>query len=111
MNMKPSRLLSLILILVCVACSGARIPTAKTAQSVSHSYFKKYGGKYSTSDFSKHNFQNVTINHIEEISYKIALVDTIVTFVDGHAARTLLKMEKKFPKGWTVKSWEVLEYR
>ena len=93
------------------ACGGARIPSPKTAQSVSRSYFKKYGAKFPASQFSRHNIETVTINGVQEISYHFALVDTIVTFADGHAARTLLKLEKKFPQGWKVQSWEILQTR
>ena len=75
------------------------------------SYFKKYGAKFPASQFSRHNIETVTINGVQEISYHFALVDTIVTFADGHAARTLLKLEKKFPQGWKVQSWEILQTR
>lgn len=93
-----------------VACSG-REPTPRTARSASLSYFKKYGRKYEGTQFSNKNVSNVTINSIEEISFKFALVDTIIAFVDGHSARALVRMENKFPQGWTVVSWEMLGYR
>lgn len=94
-----------------VSCGGRRTPSPKTARSAAISYFKKYGRKYKSTPFANKNVDNVTINGIEEISYKLAFVDTIVTFVDGHAARTLVRMQKKFPNGWTVVSWEMLQYK
>ncbi|MBF0105756.1 MAG: hypothetical protein HQM16_10570 [Deltaproteobacteria bacterium] len=100
----------LVIVSLCTACA-ARLPNPKTARGVSMSFFKKYGRKYPTTPFGQKNLDNVTINNIEEISYKFALADTIVTFVDGHAGRALIRMENRFPGGWRVISWEMLGYK
>lgn len=101
----------IVLFLVFSACSGGRTPAAKTAHNVALSYYKGYGGKFPTTVYGSKNVRNVTINAIEEISYKFALVDSLVDFVDDHQARTLIKMQRKFPGGWQVDSWEILGYR
>ena len=93
-----------------ISCSG-RVPSPKTAQSVAKKYFHSYGKKYANTYFGAKNVSNVVINAVEEVSHKTAMVDSIVHLVDGHVARTLLKMERKFPKGWHVVSWEMLQYR
>ncbi len=108
------RYISLIVVLmfcfVAISCGG-RVPSPKTAQSVSTSYFKSYGRKYPSTYFGHKNVDIVKINSVEEISHNIALVDAIVKLVDGHAGRALVKMQKKFPGGWRVVSWEMLQYR
>ena len=89
------------------ACS-ARRPSLKRAQSVTFSYLKKYGRQHPETPFGKGSLSQVTINGIEEVSYKIVNTDAIIHFQDGQMARSLLKMETRFPKGWHVKSWEIL---
>lgn len=91
-----------------VACAG-RVPTAKTAQRVATSYFNKYGHKYRETAFAKGHIDRVSINGIEEVSYKIVYVDTLLKMKSGDTTRTLVKMENHFPGGWRVLSWEVLE--
>lgn len=103
--MKLYFLIALCLLILTTACSG-RVPTAKTAQRVSKSYFKSYGRKFKSSDFGYHNLRQVTVNSVEEISYRLALADVHVSFLDGTAGRALLRLERKFPQGWTVVSWE-----
>lgn len=100
-----------LLVILCVSSCGARLPGPKTARSSALSYFKSYGSKYGTTPFGHKNVSNVTINTIEEISYQFAFVDAIVEFVDGHAARVLIRMNKRFPLGWKVNSWEMLGYQ
>ncbi len=110
--MSKSRLLvGLCLIVFCVTACSSRVPSAKTAQHSALSYYKRYGHKFPSTVYGSKNVANVTINAIEEVSYRFALVDTIVDFVDGHKARTLIKMERKVPTGWQVASWEVLGYQ
>lgn len=109
--MKPfSLVLSLLVCFLLVACAG-RTPTPKTAQSVAKSYFKAYAHKYPASEFGHKSLTDVTINQIEEISYRFALVDSMVDFTDGKQGRALLRMQNKFPRGWRVVSWEMLGYR
>jgi hypothetical protein len=102
--------LILVFTLTTVSCGG-RVPDAKTAQSVSTRYFSAYGKKYPETTFGQKNVEMVKINTIEEISHNTALADTIVHFFNGHVGRALVKMEKKFPGGWRVVSWEMLQYR
>ena len=99
-----------VFILTTVSCGG-RLPDAKTAQSVSTGYFQSYGKKYASTTFGQKNVEMVKINSIEEVSRNIALADTIIHFFNGHVGRALVKMEKKFPGGWRVVSWEMLQYR
>jgi hypothetical protein len=93
-----------------IACGG-RTPSPKTARSAAIGYFKGYGNKYPATPFGSKNLENVTINHIEEISYKLALIESYINFRDGHMGRSLLRMERKFPGGWRLVSWEMLDYR
>lgn len=110
--MRSIKVLALLVALTgfLTACGG-RVPSAQTAQEAAISYFKKYGRKYPQTQFGSRNLQNVTINAIQELSNKVALVDTAITFRDGHAARALVKMEKHFPGGWRVVSWEMVVYQ
>lgn len=100
--------LLLILCSLSLAACGGRVPSPKTAQSKTRSYFRHYGNKYEQSVFGRKNVGDVTINSIEEISRNAAYTDAIVSLRDGGAARVLLKMEKHFPRGWKIMSWELL---
>lgn len=95
----------LIFMIFSVSCGG-RVPSAKSAQHTAKSHFKSYGRKYDASLYRKDNFRAVQINQVQELSYKRALVDALVSFKSGEKARVLLTMENKFPKGWHVVSWE-----
>ena len=103
-------LIAIVVLFSFVACSS-RVPSPRSARGASMSYFKKYGRKYDNTQFGNKNVDNVTINAIEEIQNKVALVDAVVTFMDGHAARVLVRMQNKFPQGWKVQSWEMAGYR
>ena len=92
------------------ACS-ARTPSAKTAQRVTKSYFQRYGKKFKDTPFAKGNIDHISINGIEEVSYKNVYVDADVALKSAGSARTLLRMENHFPGGWRVLSWEVLNAR
>lgn len=92
-----------------VSCGG-RTPRPKTAQNVTLHFFKSYGNKYKTTPFHK-NVDQVRISALQEISYNTVYAEAIVGLKDGHAEQALLKMEKHFPNGWTVKSWEILGER
>lgn len=110
MLMKFTNLVCVLALFLFISCA-ARTPSAKTAQSVAKSYFKSYGHKYPDSEFGHKGCRDVTINQIEEISYRFALVDSMVDFTDGKQGRALLRMQNKFPGGWRVVSWEMLGYR
>jgi phage terminase large subunit-like protein len=110
--MKHFRTFFIILLVVTVFTDcAARTPTPKTAQSVAKSYFKTYAHKYPASEFGHKNCTGVSINQIEEISYRFALVDAMIDFSDGKQGRSLIRMQNKFPGGWRVVSWEMLGYR
>ncbi len=104
------KLILLSVLMVCVACGG-RVPSPKTTQSATLSYFKKYGRKYPSSYFGLKNVSSVTINSIEESSYNHAVADTLINLVDGHIVRAVVSMERKFPSGWKVQSWETAGYQ
>ncbi|MCP5464091.1 MAG: hypothetical protein H7A33_03605 [Deltaproteobacteria bacterium] len=113
--MKHIRHFRLIGMMACLgvllmSCS-ARMPKPAKAQSVAVNHFKRYGKKYPTSIYGSGNVKSLVINQMEESKYKMVMVDTILTFHDGHAARALIKMENKFPTGWRVISWETLGYK
>jgi hypothetical protein len=103
-------LLLFCVVILFTACGGQR-PSPKTAQSVSRSFFTSYGHKYKATPFAQKNIDKVEINQIEPVSYRVALVDAFVGFKDGHVGRTLVKMENKFPYGWRILSWEMLDYQ
>lgn len=90
---------------------AARLPKPKTAQNSISRYFKKYGKKYDETVFAGKNFDTVSINAIEEVSYHVVYVDTILTFRDGKIMRAIVKLQKRFPVGWKVKSWESVGVR
>lgn len=90
-----------------MACAG-RTPGPKTAQSISRSFFKHYGNKYDESAFGHKNVDNVVLNAIEEINHNAVYTDAVVTLKGGAPVRVLLKMERHFPTGWRVASWETL---
>lgn len=104
-------ILFFVLSVVLVSSCGGRVPKPKTVQSKAASFFKSYGRKYETTRFAHKNVDQVTVNAIEEISKNTAYADAVVSLKDGHASRTLLKMEKHFPRGWKVVSWEILQER
>lgn len=95
----------LLLSLMLAACGG-RVPSAKTAQGVATSHLKGYGRKYKSSDFGARNLNRVAINSVIEVSRFVAEVDAIAALKDGRALRVLVTMQKKFPQGWFVVSWE-----
>lgn len=99
---------SLLILLAFSACNS-RVPSPKTAQSVAEGYYKRYGSKYKTSPFAHKNLERVTINQIEEISYRNVQVDAFANYKSGQTQRVLIKMENKLPGGWRVDSWEFLE--
>lgn len=101
----------LVGILILSFACGGRVPSPRTTQSVTLNYFKKYGQKYPGSYFGTKNVSSVTINLIEESSYKNAITDTLISLVDGHTVRAIIMMERKFPGGWKVKSWETAGYQ
>lgn len=90
---------------------AARLPSAEKVQQVTVKYFNKYGKKYPSTVFANDNLDIVQINKIYEVSYKIVYADVVLTFDDGKVGRALMKMNKRFPKGWHVISWEMVGLR
>ena len=108
------RRLSFVFLLTCFllpsfSVLAARLPSAKTAQTVTRKFLDKYGQKYPATVFGQHNLSQVQINSIQEISYHIVYVDTALTFKNGKYGRALVKLNNKFPKGWRVISWELAQ--
>lgn len=101
-------LLFLLLVSIFSACGG-RVPSPKTAQHVSASFLKSYGNKYKSSDLGGKNLDHLAINSIQELHRHVVEVDSFVTLKDGRALRTLLTLEKDFPRGWHVTSWEKIQ--
>ena len=99
----------LLCLFICstVACGGSR-PSSKSAQKIARSHFKSYGKQFNNTPFANSNVDSITVNAIEPVSNKVVNTDTIIHFSDGRLARTLLRMEHRFPTGWRVTSWEVL---
>lgn len=109
--MKLTCLPIILAFMVTLSACGGRVPTPKTAQNASLRYFKGYGRQFVATPFGSKNLSSVSIHQIEEVSYKIALADVALGFVDGHSGRALVTLQNKFPGGWRVISWEMLEYR
>lgn len=106
-HVRPIRAVVLVAILAgLVAACGGRVPSAKTAQGVATSHLKGYGRKYKSSDFGGRNLNRVAINSVIEVSRFVAEVDAIAALKDGRALRVLVTMQRKFPQGWFVVSWE-----
>lgn len=105
-----SLLLTLFLATSTTACGG-RIPSARSAQSMSQSFFKSYGKKYKTSLFGQNKIRKVEINRVEELSRFLAGIDAVVNLDNGQSARVLLTAKKTPPIGWDIQSWEMLELR
>jgi hypothetical protein len=95
-----------VLVFSCAACSCGRVPSAKKAQSVATGHLKGYGRKYRTSDFGGRNLDRIAINSVQEVSRHVAEVDAIAALKDGRSLRVLVTLQKKFPQGWFVVSWE-----
>lgn len=93
------------------ACGGGRVPTAKTAQSVTRSFFKNYSKKYKTSVLGQNPIEKVEINGVREQSYHHAEIEAFLGLKDGHVARVLLTVRSKPPLGWNVLSWEMIDLR
>lgn len=106
----PVLLLFILLIISPYACGG-RIPSAKSAQSLSGGYLKSYGKKYKTSLLGMNKIQKVEINRVEELSRFRAEIDAFVNLDNGQTARALLTAKKTPPFGWSIQSWEMLELR
>lgn len=85
-----------------------RLPSAKKVQSITQKFFKSYGKKYPSTPYGIENVDQVQINKIYEVSYKIVFADVILNFKDGRIGRAIMKMQNKFPKGWHVISWEIV---
>jgi|SRR3990167_9634971 len=101
----------IIFLLGSFAACGGRIPSAKSAQSLSGSYFKSYGKKYKTSLFGANKIQKVEINRVEELSRFLAEIDALVNLDNGQTVRVLLTAKKTPPLGWDIQSWEMFELR
>lgn len=93
-----------------ISCGG-RIPQAKSAQSLTKSYFKSYGRKYKESIFGKIPVDRIEINQITEQSFHIAEIEAFLNFRSGEVARVLLTAKNSPPFGWSVVSWEMVDLR
>ncbi len=87
---------------------GSRLPSPKSAQSITRGFFKSYGHKYKTSLFGNQKVSRIEINTIQEQSRNLAEVDAFLGFNTGESTRVLMTLKKRPPFGWTVLSWEML---
>lgn len=112
MTMKKTFLVGLYLLLASslVACGG-RVPTAKSAQSITRNYFSHYGSRYKKSIFGTNKVKRVEVNRIEDLSLHLAEIEAFVTLKDGTMTRVLLNVKNNPPFGWSVLSWEMLDLR
>lgn len=99
----------MIFVMTFASACGGRVPSPKAAQNISKGFFKSYGRKYKTSEFGNKNLDSLAINGITELHFNAAEVDAIVALKDGRALRALITMEKDFPIGWHVTSWEKIQ--
>ncbi|MBX7147489.1 hypothetical protein K1X76_00260 [bacterium] len=102
--------LAAILFLTLTACGG-RVPSTKSAHSLTQHHFERYGKKYKTSLFAKDPIDKIEINDVREQSLHVADIDAVLTFKSGTLARVLLTAKTTPPLGWKVTSWEMLGMR
>lgn len=102
---------SIILLIASFAACGARIPSPKSAHSLTKSHFKSYGRKYKDTIFGKSKIREIDINRIEDQSRHIASIEAFLSFENGQLARVLVTAKKRPPFGWSVSSWEMLDLR
>lgn len=88
---------------------AARLPSPKQIQTVTQKFFNRYGRRYPDTVFGQRNLNTVQINSVREVSRNVAYADLVLQFKDGKFGRSLVKITKKFPKGWHVTSWEILQ--
>ena len=90
--------------------SCARLPSAKSAHSLTKSHFKRYSQKYNESVLGG-TLENVAVNSVREQSRFISEIDAVLTYDNGRIARVLITAKKNPPLGWKVVSWEMLGVR
>ena len=88
-----------------------RIPTAKSAKSLTTRFFKNYSKKFKDSIFAGNKITKVEINQIHEQSYEVVDIDAFISLSDGTFVRALLTARKKPPLSWKIISWEILEVK
>lgn len=102
-------LLLLAILFIPTAANAARLPSAKQIQTLSQKFFVRYGKRYPQTVFGQNNLDSVQINSVREMSHNVAYADLVLQFKDGKMGRSLVRISKKFPKGWHVISWEMLQ--
>lgn len=88
---------------------AGRVPSVKTAVSLSKSYFKHYGKKYKESFLGQNAVQQIEIHQIFEQSRHYATIEAVLTLHTGQKAHVLLTSRKNPPFGWSIVSWELIE--
>ncbi|MDO8520337.1 MAG: hypothetical protein Q7T11_09300, partial [Deltaproteobacteria bacterium] len=101
------KIVPILVFLILAACGGGRIPTPKSAHSITQSFFKKYGKKYKTSVYGQ-GLKGVEIQGIREQSRNQADVEAYVTTSGGEKTHVLMTFKKAPPLGWKVQTWENL---
>lgn len=102
--------MTLLMLAVLAACGG-RMPSAKSAHSMTAGFFKSYGKKYKTSIIGQNPVQKVEINGVSEQARNLSEIDAFLQLGNGQMARVLLTAKKTPPLGWDILSWEMLELR
>lgn len=104
--MKKAFLLILISALPLIHCGG-RVPSPKTAQSMSQHYFERYGKKYKSSVLGVSPVARVEIAQVVEQSRNMADVEAFLILANEQKAHVLLTFKKTPPLGWKILSWEM----
>ncbi len=99
------------LILISLVACGGRVPSPKSAQSLTEHFFNRYSKKYKTSIFGENKIKEVKINGVQEQALNLATIDAFLTLDNGTLARVLINSKKQPPVGWKVQSWEMMDLR
>lgn len=105
LSLHLSLLLSLSLVLAC----GSRVPKDVKTAKLSRSYFKKYGKKYPETMFHQNSVAAVDIQKTQELQKDVATSFVVLELAKGEKVPILLTMIRKFPLGWRITGWEILQ--
>ena len=102
------KLVPLFLILsLCLAACGGRVPSQAKTASIAQKYFKKYGKKFKESPFATNKVSAVEVKDIQELQKDIATSFLLIKLADGSEIPVIMTMIRKPPLGWRTSGWEM----
>jgi hypothetical protein len=104
-------LLAVSLFLVSSPAHASRIPSAKSAKSMTESFFNKYSHKYKNSVLGKNPVTKVEVNSARELSLNNAVIEAYLNLKNGDVVRVLVTAKRTPYLGWSIKSWEMVDQR